>query len=195
MKVSQELKTQMENVIVKNLTDDEVNEIINVNNIIVGRKTLENFSALVKFGTPIDREDRVSWEVLNEKAPEYIALMNEVQGFDGVEDINDGKFDTVFLDDDKFQEELDEILEEEEFEEADVLQKAREQLVNLQGAGLKINRNLTWDVWKILRMYRLEEYLKQQGNNIDFLIELYSYIPAKKMKRIRKRYNKQFDNE
>ena len=103
-------------------------------------------------------------------------------------------FDECLLDEEKFKEIIEEMEEEGENEEAQDYQFARQQLLELVEMGLKVDRNLTWDVRKIMRNENLIYYLERDGNDIDFLKELYSYISDKKMKRIRKAWNTQFKN-
>lgn len=185
-------KTQIENVenmIVKKLSNDEIGEIISIKNIEEGERTLENFSHLIKFGGEIPRPGRIEFEVIRKSAPHYLQLLKETSGID---DINDGMFDECLLDDDKFKEIVDEMREEEEEEEANTYTLARKELKSLINEGLEVNRNLTWDVRKIMRNENLIYYLERDGNDVEFLKKLYSYIPENKMKRIRERWNEQF---
>lgn len=185
-------KTQIknvENMIVKKLSNDEIGEIISIKNIEEGERTLANFSHLIKFGGEIPRPGRIEFEVIRESAPHYLQLLKETSGID---DINDGMFDECLLDDDKFKEIVDEMREEEEEEEANTYTLARKELKSLINEGLEVNRNLTWDVRKIMRNENLIYYLERDGNDVEFLKKLYSYIPENKMKRIRERWNEQF---
>ena len=180
---------QVKNIVAKKLDMDTIGEIISIKNIEEGEKTLENFSELNKFGTAVPRPGRVKFDVIRESAPHYLKLLRETSGID---DINDGMFDDCLLDDDKFKEIVDEMREEEEEEEANTYTLARKELKSLINEGLEVNRNLTWDVRKIMRNENLIYYLERDGNDIGFLKKLYSYIPDNKMKRIRERWNEQF---
>lgn len=181
----------IKNIVVKDLDMDTIGEIISVKNIEEGEKTLKNFSELTKFGTPVPRPGRIAFEIIEEKAPHYLQLLKDTSGID---DINEGMFDEGLLDEEKFKETIEEMEEEGEIEEAQNYQFARQQLLELVEMGLKVDRNLTWDVRKIMRNENLIYYLERDGNDIDFLKELYSYISDKKMKRIRKAWNSQFTN-
>ena len=181
----------IKNIVVKDLDMDTIGEIISVKNIEEGEKTLKNFSELTKFGTPVPRPGRIAFKIIEEKAPHYLQLLKDTSGID---DINDGMFDEGLLDEETFKETIEEMEEEGEIEEAQDYQFARQQLLELVEMGLKVDRNLTWDVRKIMRNENLIYYLERDGNDIDFLKELYSYISDKKMKRIRKVWNSQFIN-
>lgn len=179
--------TNVKNIVVKELDDDTIGEIISVKNIETGETTLANFHELKKFGTEVPRPGRIPFQEIVEKAPQYIELLTNTRGMD---EINEGMFDEKLLNTEAFNEIKNEMLEEDEIEEAITYEEARKQIVSLQ--GLKIDRNLVWDIRKIVRSDKQREYLESQGNDIEFLKKLYSYIPEKKMKRIQKRWNEKW---
>lgn len=190
MNPNEEQIKQVKNIVVKNLDKDQIGEIISVKNIEEGEKSLQTFSELVKFGTPVARPGRIAFDIVEEKAPHYLELLEETSGID---DINDGMFDECLMDEDKFKDIIAEMEEEDEIEEAHQYRQARKELLKLVEMGLTVDRNLTWDVRKIVRNKKLTFYLERDGNDVNFLKELYSHIPDKKMKRIRKAWNKQFE--
>ena len=191
MNPNEEQIKQVKNIVVKNLDMDTIGEIISIKNIEEGEKSLNNFSEIMKFGTPVTRPGRIAFDIIKDKAPHYLKLLKETSGLD---DINDGVFDEYLLDENKFKEIVNEMKEEDEIEEAQDYTEARKELLQLINMGLKVDRNLTWDVRKIMRNENLIFYLERDGNDIDFLKELYKYIPEKKMKRIRKAWNAQFED-
>ena len=192
MRPNKEQIKNVENIVVKDLDMDTIGEIISVKNIEVGEKTLANFSELNKFGTPVARPGRLAFSTIEETAPHYLELLRETSGQD---DINEGKFDEALIDEAKFQEIVEEMEEEDEIEEAQNYREARKELLKLIDLGLKVDRNLTWDIRKIMRNENLIFYLERDGNNVPFLRELYSHIPDGKMKRIRNKWNEQFQDD
>lgn len=189
MKPTETQIEKVKNMIVKDLSDDELGEIISIKNIEDGERAQKNFSELQKFGEAIPRPGRVPWSQMEEEAPTYLDLLRNTSGLDEIEE---GMFDEAFLDEEIFSDITDEMLEEGEDAEVLELKQARDELLALQEQGLKIDRNLTWDCRKIIRNENLIFYLERDGNDIEFLKELYSHIPDKKMKRIRKAWNSRF---
>lgn len=183
-------KEQIENVkkmVVKNLTDDEISEIISIKKIEKGEKTLENFSHLIKFGGEIPRPGRIKWEELKDSS--YVKYIKESE----YDDLTDGLLDDVFFDKELKTEHIEDMREEGEEEELAFFKEVENEVNQLISKGLVIDRNLVWDIKSILTMEKQKYYLKREGNDIGFLKELYSYIPEKKMKRIQKRWKKRWE--
>lgn len=187
MKPTKEQIKKAETIVVKNLSDEEVGEIISIKKIEKGEKTLKNFSELVKFGTAVPRPGRISWEKLKDSV--YVKYIKESE-FD---DLSDGLLDDVFFNEEMKAEHIEDMKEEGEDEELQIFKEVEKEIKKLQDKGLEINRNLVWDIKSILTMEKQKYYLIRDGNDIEFLKELYSYIPQKKMKRIEKRWKKRWE--
>ena len=71
--------------------------------------------------------------------------------------------------------------------------EVKKDIINMKEQGLKIDRNLVWDIYTIISGERQKYYLEREGNDIEFLKKLYSNIPTKKEKRIQKRWKKMFE--
>lgn len=187
MKANKEQKEKMQKLVVKSLSDDEVKEIISTWKVQRGEKALENFSELTKFGEKIPRPGRIKWDDVSEK---YINYIKESDFFD---DLNDGLLDEVFFDEELESELLSDMEEEEEFDEIKKYQAVKEDVLKMQKKGLKIDRNLVWDIHAIISGETQKFYLERAGNDIEFLKDLYSEIPPKKVKRIQKRWKSMFE--
>lgn len=180
---------QVKNMVVKNLSDDEIREIISLRKVEKGEKALASFDGLVKFGAKVPRPGRIPWDEISENYIEYI------KESDFFEDLNDGLLDEVFFDDDIEAEMLDDMREEGELEEIKFYKEVKKDILEMTEKGLKVNRNFVWDVFNIINGEKQRFYLERDGNDIEFLKKLYSHIPAKKEKRIMKRWKKMFEKE
>lgn len=184
---SKEQINAVKNMIVKNLTDEEVREIISVRKIEKGEKTLRNFSELMKFGTAVPRPGRIPFENISTS---YIKYIKESDFYD---DLNDGLLDEVFFDEEMESEMIEDMKEEGEEEEIAFYKEVKKDIINMKEEGLKIDRNLVWDIYAIISGEKQRYYLERDGNDIEFLKKLYGNIPTKKEKRIQKRWKKMFE--
>lgn len=177
----------MKKIVVKNLTDEEIGEIISVQKIEKGEEVKKTFSELMKFGTAVKRPGRIPFDEIEESYLEYI---KESDFFD---DLNEGYLDEVFTDKELEAEMLEDMREEGEEEEIAFYEEVKEGIEKMKEQGLVINRNLVWDLFSILNGEKQRYYLERKGNDIEFLKKLYGHIPEKKMKRINKRWKKRFE--
>lgn len=178
---------EVKNMVVKNLTDEEIREIISVRKVEKGEKTLKNFSELMKFGTAVPRPGRIAFSEISEN---YIKYIKESDFYD---DLNDGLLDEVFFDEELESEMVEDMREEGEEEEIAFYEEVKKDIINMKEQGLKIDRNLVWDLYAIISGEKQRYYLERDGNDIEFLKKLYSNIPTKKEKRIQKRWKKMFE--
>ena len=174
-------------MVVKDLSDEEVAEIISVRKVEKGERTLENFSELIKFGTAVPRPGRIAWDKISKN---YLKNIKESDFYD---DLNEGYLDEVFFDSELEAEMLEDMKEEGEDEEIAFYKKVKKDIINMTKQGLKVDRNFTWDVYNILNGEKQKFYLERNGNDIEFLKKLYQHIPSKKEKRINKRWKKRFE--
>lgn len=178
---------EVKNMVVKDLSDEEVKEIISIRKVEKGEKALKNFSELMKFGASVARPGRIAFENISENYIEYIKQS------DFYDDLNDGLLDEVFFDDEMESEMIEDMKEEGEEEEIAFYKEVKKDIISMKEQGLKIDRNLVWDLYAIISGERQRYYLERNGNDIEFLKKLYSNIPTKKEKRINKRWKKMFE--
>lgn len=177
----------VKNMVVKDLSDEEIKEIISIRKVEKGEKALKNFSELMKFGAPVARPGRIAFENISKN---YIKYIKESDFYD---DLNDGLLDEVFFDEELESEMVEDMREEGEEEEIAFYKEVKKDIINMKEQGLKIDRNLVWDIYTIISGERQKYYLEREGNDIEFLKKLYSNIPTKKEKRIQKRWKKMFE--
>ncbi len=186
---TKEQKEQMKNIVAVKLSDEEIGEIMSVRKVEKGERALQNFSELMKFGAAVPRPGRIPWEEISEN---YIKYIKESDFFD---DLNEGYLDEVFFDEELEKEMLEDMKEEEEFKEIEFYKLVKKDIIEMQEKGLKVDRNLTWDVFFIVNGEKQRYYLERSGNNVEFLKKLYSYIPEKKNKRIENKWKERFSKK
>lgn len=69
----------------------------------------------------------------------------------------------------------------------------KEEIKAAEKEGVDWNENLVWDIWMILRGIRQRKYMEREGLPVDYLVELYSYIPKSEYKIIKEHYQSTFD--
>ena len=186
---TKEQKEQMKKIVAVKLSDEEIGEIMSVRKVEKGERALQNFSELMKFGAAVPRPGRIPWEEISEN---YIKYIKESDFFD---DLNEGYLDEVFFDEELEKEMLEDMKEEEEFKEIEFYKLVKKDIIEMQEKGLKVDRNLTWDVFFIVNGEKQRYYLERSGNNVEFLKKLYSYIPEKKNKRIENKWKERFSKK
>lgn len=213
--VSEEEKKEMENIIAEevianDVENEQVREIVTCKNIEIGEKRALEFTGVLRLnGKFIPKVGRpLSLEELEKEMPEMFEALENIEGNPG-DAINDEKEFTASLtvagNEDKALRRINANIEIIKKEQGETVAKAiKEQLLEkratlkeeirvVETMGVEWNENLVWDIWMIKRAIRQRNYMEQEGLPVDYLIELYSYIPNGEYKKIKKHYQKQFE--
>ena len=213
--VTEEEKREMENVIAEEIIandvgNEQIREIITCKNIKNGEKRAIEFTGVLRLnGKFIPKVGRpLSLDELETEMPNMFEALENIEGNPG-EAINDEKEFTASLtvpgNEDKALRRINanvEIIKKEQGEaianaiKEQLLEKRatlKEEIRVVETMGVEWNENLVWDIWMIKRAIRQRAYMEQEGLPVDYLIELYSYIPRGEYKKIKKHYQKQFE--
>ena len=189
--ITQEMKNQMKNLNVEQMTRTEVDNVITIRNINIGKMAEEEFENKIKFGIEMPKEGRIPLTIVEENIPTIWEEISNITG-NPKDTISTGMFTELLLTNDKeylkkFFEAMKTDSERERFK------TMRKEAKTVVDKGLKWNDSLIWDIWKIIRSRKQRVYLENNGDNVDFLIALYSYIPEVKQDKIKERYDARFN--
>lgn len=206
---------QMEEVIAEELIlededGEQVREIVTCKNIQMGEEKYATFKGVYRLnGKFIPKVGRpLSFEELEKEMPNMFEAIENIEGNprDAIDDEKEFTASlTVAGNEEKalrrIEAEFKKIKKESGEEVAKLI---KEQLLNTRETlkeeirvvgtiGVEWNENLVWDIWMILRAIRQRSYMEREGLPVDYLIELYSYIPRGEYKKIKKHYQKRFE--
>lgn len=188
--ITQEMKNSMEKLDVEQMTRTEVDNVITIRNINIGETVENEFENKIKFGIKMPKEGRIPLKDVETSIP---TIWEEVSNITGnpKDIIETGMFTNLLVTkDEKYLKKFLEAMKDEH--EREKFMTMRNEAKSVIKKGLKWNDSLIWDFWKIIRGRRQREYLTNNGDNVDFLIELYAFIPEAKQEKIKEKYNARF---
>ena len=196
MNITKEQKEIMQSLDVDKMTSEEINDVVTVNNIVIGEKEEDEFEATIRFGIEMPKEGRIPFDIVEENLDVIWTEIENIKGFPG-DTINTGLFTTKLVTkDEKFFEEFVGDMKDRRGkpmkEEQEKYRKMREEALGLIEKGLKWNDNLIWTLWKIIRGRRQRTFMEKSGESVEFKIELYSYIHDECLDEILARYRSRF---
>lgn len=199
-----------EEVIANDEDNKQVREIVTCKNIEIGEQKAVEFKGVLRLnGKFIPKDGRpLSLEQLEEEMPEMFEAIENIEGspFDVIEE--DKEFTAelqvagneeralrrieanIKLVEKEQGKEIAQLIKEQLLEKREVL---KEEIKTVEDMGVTWNENIVWDIWMIKRAERQRKYMENEGLPVDYLIELYSYIPKGEYKKIKKHYQKQFE--
>ena len=180
MNITKEQIEIMETLNVEQMSKEEIDDVVTINNIVIGEKEEDEFEETIRFGIAMPKEGRIPFNVVEENLDVIWTEIENIKGFPG-DTINTGMFTTKLVSkDEKFFEEFVDGMKDRRGrpmkEEQKKYRKMREEALVLIEKGLKWNDNLIWTLWKIIRGRRQRAFMEKSGESVDFKIELYSYI-------------------
>ena len=196
MNITKEQIEIMQSLDVDKMTSEEINDVVTVNNIVIGEKEEDEFEATIRFGIEMPKEGRIPFDIVEENLDVIWTEIENIKGFPG-DTINTGLFTTKLVTkDEKFFEEFVGDMKDRRGkpmkEEQEKYRKMREEALGLIEKGLKWNDNLIWTLWKIIRGRRQRTFMEKSGESVEFKIELYSYIHDECLDEILARYRSRF---
>lgn len=196
MNITKEQIEIMQSLDVDKMTSEEINDVVTVNNIVIGEKEEDEFEETIRFGIAMPKEGRIPFDIVEENLDVIWTEIENIKGFPG-DTINTGLFTTKLVTkDEKFFEEFVGDMKDRRGkpmkEEQEKYRKMREEALGLIEKGLKWNDNLIWTLWKIIRGRRQRAFMEKSGESVNFKIELYSYIHDECLDEILERYRSRF---
>jgi len=196
MNITKEQIEIMQSLDVDKMTSEEINDVVTVNNIVIGEKEEDEFEETIRFGIAMPKEGRIPFDIVEEGLNVIWEEIENIKGFPG-DTINTGLFTTKLVTkDEKFFEEFVGNMKDRRGkpmkEEQEKYRKMREEALGLIEKGLKWNDNLIWTLWKIIRGRRQRTFMEKSGESVEFKIELYSYIHDECLDEILARYRSRF---
>lgn len=188
--ITQEMKQQMENLSVEKMTRTEVDNVITIRNINIGETAEEEFQNKIKFGIEMPKEGRIPLKTVEANIPTIWEEISNITG-NPKDCISTGMFTDLLLTNDKeyLKRFFDAMKTDSERKRFKTMRKEAKTVID---KGLKWNDSLIWDIWKIIRGRKQRVYLENNGDNVDFLIKLYSYIPEVTQDKIKEKYDARF---
>lgn len=199
-----------EELILNDEDGSQVAEIVTCKNIQMGEEKYSQFKGVYRLnGKFIPKVGRpFSFEELEKEMPNMFEAIENIEG-NPADAIDDEKEFTASLTVKSNEEkalrrinaEMKKVEQESGKEVAEMIKKQllesretlKEEIRIVETMGVEWNENLVWDIWMILRGIRQRNYMEREGLPVDYLIELYSYIPRGEYKKIKKHYQKRFE--
>lgn len=173
---------QIQEAQVSQMSKDEVFEIMRILNIIEGDKIKNEFTSYKRFGITVQKEGRVSYDVIVKEAPTLIDDIKNIEGAPG--DVIEKVYPKLISGDVNFN--------EMSSEEQDKCKKILEETHTLEQKGVVFNENMLWELWKINRGEVCRKFVQDAGLPINQLIEMYSYFTDEQVQEIKEKYHKYF---
>lgn len=215
-KVTEQEKEEMRNIIAEEVIanddseDTQCREIVTCKNIEMGESRYMQFKGVFRLnGNFIPKEGRpLSFEELEAKMPNMFEAIENIEGAPKIAIDDEKEFTsglTVQSNSEKALRRINaqvEIINKEQGQEVAELIKSQlldtrktlvEEIKTVETLGVEWNENLVWDIWMILRAIRQRNYMERESLPVDYLVELYSYIPRNEYKKIKAHYQRRFD--
>lgn len=196
MNITKEQIEIMQSLDVDKMTKEEIDDVVTVNNIVIGEKEEDEFEAGLRFGIEMPKEGRIPFSIVEEGLDVIWEEINNIKGYPG-DTINTGMFTTKLVTkDEKYFEEFVNDMKDRRGrpmkEQQKKYREMRKEALALIEKGLKWNDNLIWTLWKIIRGRRQRGIMEKSGESVEFKIELYSYIHDECLDEIIQRFRDRF---
>lgn len=201
-----------EEVIANDVDGTQVREIVTCKNIEMGEKKAVEFKGVLRLnGKFVPKVGRpLGLAELEKEMPTMFERIENIEGNprDVIEDDKEltsgltvaSNEETALrrinasiknmVENDGVEPEVAELIKKQLLKERELL---KEEIRVVETMGVIWNENLVWDIWMIKRGIRQRAYMEQEGLPVDYLIELYGYIPQGEYKKIKKHYQKRFE--
>ena len=196
MNISKKQIEIMQSSDVDKMSKEEIDDVVTINNIIIGEKEEDEFEAGLRFGIEMPKEGRIPFEIVEENLDVLWEEINNIRGYPG-DTINTGMFTTklVTKDEEYFEEFINNMKDRRGrpmTEQQERYREMRKEALLLIEKGLKWNENLIWTLWKIIRGRRQRAIMEKTGESVEFKIELYSHIHDECLDEILQRFRDRF---
>ena len=206
---------EMENIIAEEIiAQDEdysqSSEIVTCKNIQIGEQKYREFQGVIRLnGRFVEKEGRpLSFDELGELMPNMYEAIENIEGAPKDAIDVDGEFTnglTVASNEEtairRIKATAEMVAKKQNIDAQGLIDSLmaqrellKEEIELAEEEGVKWNNNLVWEIWMIQRGIRQRAYMEGENLPVDYLIELYSYIPYSEYKKIKKYYQTKFNN-